>query len=181
MVTCSDFLREYSDFRDGFVGPERRAELDGHRAACSACGRYDAVVRDGVSQLHGIPPIEPSSDFLPRLQHRIYNLDEERAWWSRADTSGTSAGFVVLLAVLIGAAAWVPTLRPEPPLVTLAPVLAIAPTVEAELPPLFREGPLLTGSTTSRAGYAQRPNSVFFRYTRFGSDAVPTSVASIRR
>jgi hypothetical protein len=169
MVSCSDFLRDYSDYRDGLLNPVPGAAMRAHLTACASCGRYDRVLGDGVAQLNALPPIEPSDDFLPRLQHRLFHLEEEKAWWARPGSSGTSAGFVVLLVLLIGVAAWLPLLRPSVPLFELPAVAAAAPQRPDAVHALFRAGPLLVPAADGNRLASSSSNTVFFRYTPIGS------------
>lgn len=175
MVTCADFRLEYSDYRDGLMSPTRSAEVEAHLATCASCGRYDRAVGTGVAELRTLPTLSASSDFLPRLQHRLYHLEEERSLWSRPTLSGTSTGFVVMLVLLIGAAAWAPLLRGKPPVVELAPVVAHAPHRVEALQSLFRAGPLLDHRGPSSSLASSTMGSVFFRYTPLGIHIEPTS------
>lgn len=180
MFNCSDFLRDYSDYRDGVTDIATAAAMAAHLAGCPACARYDRVVSEGVSELRAASSIEPSEDFLARLQHRLYHVQEESAWWSRRDTSGTSLGLALVLVFLIGAAAWVPTIDSAPPVVHLPPVVASAPKASVDVHTLFRSGPLLQGRYSARATYAPPSQTVLFQYTRLGSDTRYWTAASIR-
>src|SRR5690606_41508985 len=108
-MTCQEFLARHSEYMDGVLDPREHDRVEAHRASCPKCARYDRVVRSGVRMLRGLPEVEPSSDFFPRLQHRIYNLDERL----RSGHRGTSAGAVASLAVAASLAllAWSPLLR----------------------------------------------------------------------
>lgn len=108
-MTCQEFLARHSDYIDGELDAREYARVEAHRASCPTCARYDRVVRSGVRMLRGLPEVEPSPDFFPRLQHRIYNLDERL----RSEQRGASAGAVASLAVAATLAllAWSPLLR----------------------------------------------------------------------
>ncbi len=160
MFSCADFLRDFSEYRDGRMSSSERSVVESHLAGCDACARYADVVETGVEQLRALPVVEPSDDFLPRLQHRIYHLDDERAGIASRRGSGASTGFVLAAAALIATAAALPLLRPQPAVLRLPPVAATAPTVEEAVPALFRDGPLLID---------ERARSVYLRYTRLGS------------
>lgn len=113
--------------------------------------------------------VEPSIDFMDRLQHRIYHVEDEMRSPARA-ASGTSAAFTLAIAAAIGITAWVPAMRPSVPQVHLPPVIASAPVRTEVVPSVFRAGPLLTeggGRTTTMAG--QGSGTVFFRYTPLGA------------
>jgi hypothetical protein len=175
MVSCEEFRSEYSDYRDGLMSLPRRVEADAHLERCEGCARYDRLIGAGIAELKTLPDLSPSYDFLDRLQHRIHHLQEERSFWSRSTLSGTSSGFVALLVVLIGGAAWLPVLRAKPALIELPAVTAHAPHRIDAVHSLFRSGPLLDSpSRHSPSRYSALPNSfpstVFFRYTPLGLD-----------
>ncbi|HEX7118449.1 MAG TPA: zf-HC2 domain-containing protein [Longimicrobiales bacterium] len=108
-VSCQEFLARHSDFLDGELDVQESARLEAHLASCPTCARYDRVVRSGVRLLRGLPEVEPSSDFFPRLQHRIYNLEEELRAGKRAPGVGAVASLAV--AGTIALLAWSPLLR----------------------------------------------------------------------
>lgn len=151
--------------------PSRQADVEAHLAVCAACARFDEAYDRGLGELRSLPAIQPSFDFLPRLQHRLYHLEQDRFRFSRSDTSGTSVGLVLLLILLIGAAAWLPLVRSSAPPVQLPPIVAVAPPDPDPLPILFRPGPLLPPAS-SRSLVRSASNAVFFRYTPLGSNTV---------
>jgi len=185
MESCSEFLRDYSDFRDRLMEAGRVGAMEAHLAGCPSCARYDRVVSEGVEELLGAGEVEPSYDFLPRLQHRLYNVEEEAARWSRRDNSGTSVGFVALLGLLIAAAAWLPLMRSPVALMELPPVAAAAPrpSAEASIHALFRAGPLLGPEPRQPATPAPNAaaSTVFFRYSPMGAQAGFVSETGPRR
>jgi hypothetical protein len=173
-VSCAEFLRDYSDFRDGYMGPAEGAEMEAHLAGCVTCSTYVELLDEGVGQLRSLPEIEPSYDFLPRLQHKLFHLEEDQAWRLQPEASATSVGFVITLVMLIASAAWLPLVRPKPPLVVLAPVAAVAPRSQPEVHALFREGPLLTDTVEERTvdpWVSMATNALYSRYTPLSSYA----------
>lgn len=168
MVDCTEFLEEYSDYRDGVMTPSRAAEYRAHLEECPSCARYDSVVAGGVEVFRALPTLEPSSDFLPRLQHRIYQSDYE-ASKRRTRASGASVMVVSGIALAIAAAAWAPVLDRRPaPVLELPPIAAHAPHRVEPMQVLFRPGPLLTERTP-------RPvlgrSTVFYEYSQMESFA----------
>jgi len=107
-MNCTDFLARFSDFLDGSLPAEEVTAMDEHAASCPSCGRYRVVVENGASILRSLPEPELREDFVPRLRHRIYSVDEER---SAAEQSGTPALTVLGIAILLTALAWAPVLR----------------------------------------------------------------------
>lgn len=108
-MTCQEFLARHLEYTDESLPLEEAARWRDHMASCPSCARYDRVVRRGLSLLRTLPEVEPSEDFFPRLQHRLYHLDDESQDGSRA--SGTSAVVSLAIAGVLALLAWSPLLR----------------------------------------------------------------------
>jgi hypothetical protein len=172
MYSCADFLRDFSNYRDGYMDAADRAVAESHLADCDACSRYLKVIETGIKQLRALPEVEASEDFLPRLQHRIYHIDEERSRWVHRNGSGASTGFVLTVVMLISAAAWLPLVRQAPALVELPPIAVTEPKKRDVVPALFRAGPLLIDDNRSRLESPGRNRIVLLRYSRLDSSAM---------
>lgn len=141
-MTCSDFQDRFSDYFDGTAEPSFLGAADAHLAECMDCRRYHDVISQGSAILRSMPPVVVADDFFPRLQHRIYHLEDGPAL-SQADMagSGTTVATTVAIAVLIALAAWSPALV-RPPQVALAPIVVSqpGPRVVGVRPPLLWTG-----------------------------------------
>jgi hypothetical protein len=130
MMDCDTFLDGYSDFRDELLTLPDRVAFQAHLRECDHCARYDRVVSKGVQVLHGRPELEVSDDFMDRLQHRLYHVEDEMAA-ARRRRSPVSRGAAAALAAAAGIAAiaLAPRLYPGavPTLTMLQPVAATAP------------------------------------------------------
>ncbi|CAN5898324.1 hypothetical protein BH23GEM7_BH23GEM7_25710 [soil metagenome] len=179
MVDCSQFLDGYSEYRDGLLGDSTREAFLAHLAACQSCSRYDRVVSRGTELFRELPRLECSDDFMPRLQHRIFHLDDELKGFGR-HTSGTSAMLTFTIAALFALAAWLPALRSAPAVVRLPAVAARAPQPPVQAPALFRGGPLLAPENSANVarewnGMSAPPTqNLFFRYSPMGVSTVQT-------
>ncbi len=140
-MRCEEFLEDYSDFCDGLLCAERRAEFEGHVATCPGCARYDRVLRRGVELLKALPGEGPDEDFMPRLVHRLYNIDE--GLHPTAHRFAGGAALVGVAAVGLLALFWLPFAARVPLELELEPVAARAPVPE-DPPALFRSGPFIT-------------------------------------
>jgi hypothetical protein len=142
-MRCHDFIEGYSEFRDGFVSDEGRSEYEHHLAECANCRRYDRVVDEGVMLYGELPGARASQDFFPRLQHRIYHLEDAARLTTRRAVG--SAALVAVAGVGFLAVTWMP--------------FAMRMSVEVQLPPVAVEAPApdLTG----------RPDNVFEAAQRF--------------
>ena len=77
-MDCSNFVIRYTDYKDGSASAEVIGSMQEHLSVCESCRRYEAVVECGSSLLRSLPRPELREDFQPRLQHRLYNLQEKR-------------------------------------------------------------------------------------------------------
>jgi len=150
LCDCNRFLQEYSDFRDGALSVEQEAEFREHVAKCPCCARYDRVLRAGSDLLAHLPAEQPTDDFMPRLQHRLYNVDEGLVDMPAHRFAG-GAALVGVAAVGLLALFWLPFAATVPVEMQLDPVAAFAPpAIEADVPALFRRGPFVDASLRSR-------------------------------
>jgi len=98
-MTCAEFLRHYSDYRDGQVSDGLlRGRLKAHLLACHRCGRLLAVMDCGLAALRGGEGVVPSSGFRAELDRRL------RADMAMPDAvmpahAGLAATFLVAAAV----------------------------------------------------------------------------------
>lgn len=120
-MDCSHFLARFTDYLDGAMAPGEAVEMEDHLRGCAPCGRYRSVVEGGATLLRSLPQPELREDFQPRLRHRIYHVDDERAL--AAHQSGTPALTVLGIAILLTALAWAPMLRGSGRDVLLEPIV----------------------------------------------------------
>lgn len=130
-MTCQEFLARYSDYLDEMLDPVEAARMHHHLVGCASCARYDRVVRRGLELVRELPVVEPSPDFEPRLQHRLFHVRDEQAG-ERA--SGASAVVALAIAGMLAAIAWSPLLRQDPLTIDLPAVQARAPGAELRAP-----------------------------------------------
>lgn len=108
-MTCQEFLARHSEYMDDLLTPAEASRYAVHISNCAACARYDRVIRQGVRLLQAAPEVEPSTDFFPRLQHRLYNLEDELRAGARGP--GSSAIVSLALAGVLALLAWSPLMR----------------------------------------------------------------------
>jgi hypothetical protein len=110
-MDCQDFIARYSDYVDGLAAASDLQRLRAHHETCERCGRYHRVMQQGLELARAIPPIEPSSDFRDRLQHRLLHVRDELGDDGRQVTGGTAVSLA--LAGLLAFAAWGPLMRDD--------------------------------------------------------------------
>lgn len=98
-MRCSDFLKLYSDFRDGAVSdPALGHRLALHVNRCRPCGRYHRTLAHGLDLVRATPGVEPSERF--RIQLRCRLARDVRLRRHRAARRAKVAASVVVTAVV---------------------------------------------------------------------------------
>ncbi|MDP2471581.1 MAG: zf-HC2 domain-containing protein [Candidatus Palauibacterales bacterium] len=142
-MSCDQFIERYTEFRDGLLEAEEMAAVEAHLSECPCCARYHSVMRRGLELLSDIPCAESSDDFMPRLRHRLYNVDCGITEGRRS--FGGSAALVGVAAVGLLALFWLPFAASVPLEMELPAVSVQFPPPGAVQPPaLFRNGPFVT-------------------------------------
>ncbi|NNF12397.1 MAG: hypothetical protein HKN72_04205 [Gemmatimonadetes bacterium] len=121
-MNCSQVVTHFTDYLDGIASAEAAAAVEEHLEGCPTCVRYEKVLRNGSELLRTLPDPELREDFVPRLQHRLFDVDNERAIRATAD-SGAPAMTVAAIAVLLAVIAWSPVLFNGSPVVQLEPIV----------------------------------------------------------
>lgn len=121
-MNCTDLVSQLSDYLDGSLSEDEGIAIEQHLEGCGSCVRYKNVVEHGAELLRALPVPELREDFVPRLRHRLYHVDDERLLTAHA-TSGTPALTVLGIALLLTAVAWSPTLFLAAPVVELPPIV----------------------------------------------------------
>ena len=132
------FLALYSDYRDGTLDENARAEMIAHMAECASCRRYDRVIRRGVAVLRDSLREDPDA-LVDRDETPEDHWRPGRGGYSRPAITGITATGTLLLIALNVVSGWAPRLGLESPEADSPPV-AVAPArpapVDFPLPPL---------------------------------------------
>ncbi len=126
-MDCSEFLSRFSEFYDAPRGAPVRQEAEAHTAACGKCARYQEVVSRSVALLHAMPRAELAESFRPRLEHRLFHLDDGGAGGRPGRGSATPVVTVLGMAILLTAVAWSPTMGSSVPEVELPAIVVSGP------------------------------------------------------
>jgi anti-sigma factor RsiW len=163
-MTCSDFLDGFSDYIDGIGDDTRLDAARTHRDACRSCHRYEEVFLRGRELLRGEQALDVPEDFHPRLQHRLYHVDDERAL-ARAPSG--SATLLLTVAAALTVAAWSPSFLDDPE-IELSPIVVSRP---APRPfgirlPNTSVLPSISPAALDREGddLWRQPSALFFEY-----------------
>jgi len=143
-MRCEEFLKGYSSYLDKVLSDEQVDAYAEHVRVCRICRRYDRVVKRGQQLCQILPEVESSPDFVPRLKHRLYHIDDASRLASR---HLGSAALVAVASVGFLALAWLPfatrmTVEVELPAIAVA-TPAPPPAAAENVPALFRSGPFV--------------------------------------
>ena len=173
-MNCSEVVSRFTAYLDGDASPGDVAAIERHLEGCGDCVRYKVVLEHGAKILRSLPEPDVPEDFSPRLQHRLYHVDDEYALSAHA-TSGASALTVLGIAILLSAVAWSQTLVGGMPVVELAPIVVDQePQRRGNVPGMF--------STTSDrdVGEGLWANTLLYDYSPLSQRYGPSRVRARR-
>jgi len=121
-MTCAEFLKRYTECRDGLLtAPGEARRFARHLAECPHCRSYEGTLQRGVRALQAADVLVPSADFRARLESRLRS--EGLVPGSRPPArAGVAAALFIAVAIALLALAGVkrvvvadaPTLPPVP-------------------------------------------------------------------
>jgi hypothetical protein len=129
-MDCSKFRERHVAFVDEMLPEADLVAMQRHLLECASCARHDTTIRRGLLVVRNLPRVEPSSDFMARLNARLREVRARDAAVAAYRGPGwgsffaTAAG-VVIVGVL---AAGVMEMGPRPE-IALAPVVASRPAL----------------------------------------------------
>ncbi|MEE9208176.1 MAG: zf-HC2 domain-containing protein [Gemmatimonadota bacterium] len=143
-MNCQAFLDAYTEYRDGLLDDLRLADVERHLATCESCRRYDSVYCRGIELLRTLPTAESAEDFMPRLRHRLYNVDDGIYQASRRQLGG-SAALIGVASVGLLALLWLPFTARTSVEFQLQAVAAerLAESASSTVPALFLSEPIV--------------------------------------
>ena len=131
-MNCTDVVECFTDYLDGASAPSEEIAIEEHLQQCPECSRYRDVLIHGTELLRDLPEPDLKDDFTPRLEHRLYHVDDDRAIAAHSGAR-IQAVTVVGIALLLTGVAWSPTLFVREPAVEL-------PVIVVDEPPLRGAG-----------------------------------------
>ncbi|MEE2668538.1 MAG: hypothetical protein VYD78_00905 [Gemmatimonadota bacterium] len=164
-MNCSEFLSRFSEFLDAPAEGTFPREAEAHLEECEKCTRYQAVVDRGVRMLQSMPRAEVPENFRPRLQHRLYHLDDV---WVGSGASGSAVSIATALgmAILLTVIAWAPRALKRTPEVELpAIVVSGPPQIDGLFPTDPRGLQLPVSALNLMGGLWSDPNSLLYEYS----------------
>ena len=162
-MDCREFHKKHVGFVDDVLPAADMRAMEWHRASCSRCSRHDTSIRRSLLLVRNLPHIEPSPDFIVRLNQRLDQLGPNaradlvapRPYPSLTTFAALAAGLVAVgyMAVetthyfapsaaerqIVPLAAVVPALEPAPAIGSAAFVASV-PTGMAVWPAMLMAG-----------------------------------------
>ena len=123
-MDCKRFLERFSEFHDGEAADA--VAFERHARECAGCRRYAEALKRSLALLRILPRVAVSEDFHPRLQHRVYHLQEDLAR-RRHGAPFTRLGVAVAATALLALAVWGPEFLRDTPEVALPPIVVSTP------------------------------------------------------
>jgi hypothetical protein len=130
-MDCREFRKKHVAFVDDFLPAVEMDAMQRHVRMCSRCSRRDTVVRRSLLVVRNLPTIEPSPDFMARLNARLQEVGPvSRVEYAPTRSPLPSLGVFAILAAGVVAIGYVTihttrSFRPEA--ATLPAVVASAP------------------------------------------------------
>jgi hypothetical protein len=132
---CREFREMHVGFVDDTLPAVDMEVMHRHLQACARCTRHDIAVRRGLFLVRNIPRIEPSADFMARLNERIATIkaisDEGEATRPYRLTTGAFAALAAGLTLFAYVALETMNRFAQPQALRLPPVIATAPAKPA--------------------------------------------------
>ena len=73
-MDCREFRNKHVAFVDDVLPACEMDAMQEHRSICTRCSRHDTAIRRSLLLVRNLRPIEPSADFMARLNERIERL-----------------------------------------------------------------------------------------------------------
>lgn len=136
-MDCREFRNKHVSFVDDVLPAVDMRAMNGHRASCPRCSRHDTAIRRSLLIVRNLPPIEPSPDFMVRLNERLDQLGPSarvdlvapRPYLQSAGAfAALAAGVVAVAYMAIETTHYFASGADAPPPTTIASVPAFEPT-----------------------------------------------------
>jgi anti-sigma factor RsiW len=73
-MDCREFRNKHVAFVDDLLPAVEMEAMERHITACSRCSRHNTAIRRSLLLVHNLPPIEPSPEFMARLNARLEQM-----------------------------------------------------------------------------------------------------------
>jgi len=143
-MDCREFHNKHFAFIDDTLPGIELVGVQRHIAECEDCAKHDTMVRRSLLLFRNLPRIEPSADFLEKLNVRLLELKDTESFpvlhHSRAFAATIAITSVLMLGYIGSSLRDVDTSRA----IVFPPVVASIP--EPEMAPITTPAPALVAS-----------------------------------
>jgi hypothetical protein len=148
-MDCREFREKHVGFVDDVLPAIDMEVMHRHLQSCPRCTRHDIAVRRGLLLVRNIPRIEPSPDFMARLNERLATVNASIDRYEVPSPYRLTTGAFVALAAGMTLFAYVALEASNrfgtPEALKLPPVVATTP---APAPPSFTTSAYMAGIST---------------------------------
>ena len=135
-MDCREFNQKHVAFVDDLLPGLDLVRMQRHIVECERCAHHDTLIRRALLVVRNMPEIRPSSDFSERLQARLRTVrPDTTTFGDRATGHPRLTTFAAVATGVIAAGVLSVTVMqhaPAPRAVTLPPVVASLPEIQAE-------------------------------------------------
>lgn len=114
-MNCRTFRKRYMAFIDGLLTERQSTDMYEHLDECVRCARRNLAMRRGLLVARNLPQIEPSPDFMGRLQVKLQNSEDRIPPRISASGARIAIGLGAAVAVAVGAMVALHSSRTEAP------------------------------------------------------------------
>jgi anti-sigma factor RsiW len=168
-MKCFDFLARSSELLDGRIQGDELGEMEDHLSGCPRCRQYHSTLEQGLALLRRLPSLDVPEDFHPRLDHRIYHIEDGANLTREALGSGATTISVLAVAALLAFVAWTPRAGVGEAVVELPTIVVVRPPAAAFTPrprrPNFPQGPSLFTTANFQDGLWGETHQLLFEYS----------------
>ena len=153
-MDCREFRNKHVAFVDDLLSAVEMDAMQRHVTSCVRCSRHDTAIRRSLLLVRNLPPIQPSHDFVQRLNARLAQLGPAQrddiiapraTFASMSVFAGLAAGIAAVAYLSVAtmryfdsAAAPIPApaiaVAPEPPAAPAAPAAIANAAFVASVP-----------------------------------------------
>jgi hypothetical protein len=140
-MDCREFGKKHLGFVDDTLSAVDTAAMHRHLQVCSHCARHDTRIRRGLMLARNLPIVQPSADFMERLNARLRDVGpiDRYAVTTSASRVFSPVGFSVIAASVMAVTVLAGTLlrgSGGSEELTLPPVVATLPEADSTPAPV---------------------------------------------
>lgn len=124
-MNCRSFRKMHVTYVDGLMDERQSALMHAHLDECERCARWNTAIRRGLLMARNLPAIQPSPDFMARLEMRLASAETRPGIPTRIEAGDRKRVVRAAIAVAIAVSAVVmirANRTPSVPLTVPAPV-----------------------------------------------------------